>query len=183
MSLIKKPHSKIRISSMKARLLALDAYLDQHYTFRCEKAYQGWWGKLCALADRDEAEKWEKAHTDESWWDTSGIYGSCPAGLDLAIQQAIENHARNNSSLYLMRLIEAKGADHVTVDKRANLDRKLFSKIKTNPTTFPAKRPSLRWPWSCRCRKRSLCCNRRLRLVAQHPVGCDCGVLHHSGHF
>lgn len=99
MSLIKKIHSKIRIPSLKARLLALDDYLDQHYTFRCEKAYQGWWGKLCALADRDEAEKWEKAHTDESWWDTSGIYGSCPAGLELAIQQTIERTMRGTISL------------------------------------------------------------------------------------
>lgn len=143
MSLFKKTHSKIRISALKARLLDLDDYLDRHYTFRCEKAYQGWWGKVRALTDRDEAERWEKAHTDERWWDTSDIFGSCPAGLELAIRLATERHARDNFSLYLMRLIEAKGVDHVTVYKRANLDRKLFSKIKTNADYIPGKKTVL----------------------------------------
>lgn len=143
MSLFKKKHSKIRIPSLKARLLDLDDYLDRHYAFRCEKAYQGWWGKLCALTDREEAEKREKARTDERWWDTSDIFGSCPASLELAIRLATERHARENFSLYLMRLIEAKGVDHVTVYKRANIDRKLFSKIKTNHDYIPSKKTVL----------------------------------------
>ncbi|HVX29784.1 MAG TPA: macro domain-containing protein [Nitrolancea sp.] len=61
-----------------------------------------------------------------------------PARIDDLIENLDEPF-----SATLLRLIEAKGKTNVEVYKRANLDRKLFSKIRTGDGYLPSKRTVL----------------------------------------
>ena len=60
------------------------------------------------------------------------------AGIDSLIGNLDEPFA-----VMLLRLIEAKGKTDVEVYKRANLDRKLFSKIRTRKGYMPSKRTAV----------------------------------------
>ena len=140
MSLLKKKHKYIENSSLRSVLLRLDDFLDTHYTFRGDRQYLGWLGKIRALVDRDEAEEDERLTSGERLWDESNVFASGPDALEWAIQEARREHLRNNFSSSLMRMIEDKGLDPVAVYKRANIDRKHFSKIKTNVDYIPSKK-------------------------------------------
>ena len=135
----------------KELIASIEAFLDDHYEFRNKNKYYGLLRKIKGYFDRFEFEEREKQETGERY-DLSGfeepqIFYSDPHAakqfeeqnrkraeerLRLAVEQSF--------STALMQLIEAKGKDHIEIYKRANIDRKLFSKIRTQHEYIPSKK-------------------------------------------
>jgi hypothetical protein len=66
------------------------------------------------------------------------ITGAPPKGIDDLVGNLDEPFSET-----LLRLIDAKGKTDVDVYKRANLDRKLFSKIRTGKGYMPSKKTAI----------------------------------------
>ena len=73
-------------------------------------------------------------------WFSFSFFGGVPAGvpLDSALTQKMNSGSKTFQER-LLELIKEKNADEVTVYKNANIDRKLFSRIRCNKDYTPSK--------------------------------------------
>lgn len=139
------------VASSKERLKAVDAFIGEHYEFRRRNEYKGFRGRIKAFFDKHEAENNERLETgalDLSRPEKifkAAVHGSDPWSYADALRRLRERELQelpleNSFSVALMELIEAKGKNAVEVYKRAQLDRKLFSKIRRRSHYVPSKR-------------------------------------------
>ena len=109
------------------------SYIDEHYVEEHQEVRR----KMLAV----EQEALDEAAAPQAFVDAMlapSIAGTPPENLDDLIGRLDEPF-----SAMLLRLIDAKGKTDVDVYKRANLDRKLFSKIRTGKGYTPSKKTAV----------------------------------------
>lgn len=116
--------SKNNQQAMAKLLQEVANYIDQHYIDQ-QKVREAQ-----ACLEEGDFLDWQEIASQKSY--------SQAVGLDALVGNLDEPFAE-----MLFRLIDAKGKTDVEVYKRANIDRKLFSKIRTTKGYIPSKRTAL----------------------------------------
>jgi hypothetical protein len=121
-------------------------YIDNNYEFKCNAKYKGLLGKFKAFIDRTEIEEQAQRESGESWIADPVIFYSDPVSQeqrDKDIERSLAKTLESSFSVTLMKYIEVKNQSPVEIYKRANIDRKLFSKIRNEKRYMPSKRTAI----------------------------------------
>lgn len=97
-------------------LTQLENYLNENYTFRCEKRYKGIIDRLNAWADSGRAEEHENLISREHYWKPQ-FYASDPYAYEQYYKEYLDKHERDNFSVNLMRLIKNKNREYFSLGR------------------------------------------------------------------
>lgn len=106
---------------------SIDAYLDEHQVRELENA---------EYADGRILEEYRRRRAAQQ-------YAKAPASGSGQTLEEMLGSAGDTFQQRLFRLIDASGMDDVTVYKKANIDRKVFSSIRCKPDYKPSKKTAV----------------------------------------
>jgi len=123
---------------------SVESYIDEHYI--AQKKYEEYgFGDKCMVRGQqiEETLRYQRRmrNMEEQEYSLSVDAAPAPMAADFSMEdlQDLLERTDEGFSATLLHLIDRSGKKDTEVYKRANIDRKLFSKIRSNPNYQPSK--------------------------------------------